>query len=341
MKKKIVFIITKSEVGGAQTWVYEMYNLLSEEYDIYLITSDVGWLTSKLPKDKIKVISSIKKMISIKASFEISTYLKRIDADVTISNSANAGLHSRIAKLFYKNRCIYVSHGWSCIYNGGKLKYIFCYIEKLLSYFTDSILCVSNKDYENAKNIIGISVKKLSTIQNRTSPKPAKKNINQVKKFLFVGRLAFPKRPDLFIEASKFFPEYEFYLVGDGPLSKNYLNNSQKNLFFLGEIKNFTSFKDYDVFILSSDSEGLPMSAIEAGSAGVPMLLSNVGGCSELIHHNNGIIFENNLESLLKAIQDIIENYNYYYNNSIINKSVFDVNNSKKNYINLIEGIEK
>lgn len=337
MKKKIVFIITKSEVGGAQTWVHEMYNLLNKDYDIYLITSDTGWLTTKFPKDKVKIISSVKKMISIKASLEILAYLKNINADVTISNSANAGIHSRITKLFYKNRCIYVSHGWSCIYNGGKLKYIFCYIEKLLSYFTDSILCVSNQDYENAKNIIGIPSKKLCTIQNSTSPKPVKENINLVKKFLFVGRLIHPKRPDLFIEASKIFPQYEFYLVGDGPLSKNYSNTTQKNLFFLGEIKNFTSFKDYDVFVLSSDSEGLPMSAIEAGSAGVPMLLSNVGGCSELIH-NNGIVFENNLESLSNAIQNIVENYNYYYHNSIIHKSNFNINNSKKNYINLIEG---
>ncbi|MER1860411.1 glycosyltransferase [Proteus mirabilis] len=340
MKKKIVFIITKSEVGGAQTWVHEMYKLLNDEYDIYLIISDKGWLTSKFPEDKVKVIPEIKKMFSIKASIKISNYLKKIGANVTISNSANAGLHSRIANLFYKNRCIYVSHGWSCIYNGGRFKFIFCYIERLLSYLTDSILCVSQKDFDNAKNIIGIPSKKLKVIKNGTSPKPIKSNINLTKKFLFVGRLAYPKRPNLFIEASRKFPQHNFYLVGDGPLSKNYSNITQKNLFFLGEIKNFISFNDYDVFVLSSDSEGLPMSAIEAGSAGVPLLLSNVGGCSELIH-NNGIIFENNIDSLLNAIQKILNNYHYYYQNSSSYKSIFHINTSKQHYMNLIDGVNE
>lgn len=68
-------------------------------------------------------------MFSIKASIKISNYLKKIGANVTISNSANAGLHSRIANLFYKNRCIYVSHGWSCIYNGGRFKFIFAILK--------------------------------------------------------------------------------------------------------------------------------------------------------------------------------------------------------------------
>lgn len=39
-REKIAFIITKSEIGGAQTWVYELKKTLDDNYDIYLIVSE-------------------------------------------------------------------------------------------------------------------------------------------------------------------------------------------------------------------------------------------------------------------------------------------------------------
>lgn len=75
-------------------------------------------------------------------------------------------------------------------------------------------------------------------------------------------------------------------------------------MFFLGEINNFNDYLNYDIFILSSDSEGLPMSALEAASAGLPIILSNVGGCNELIitenNNSNGFTFNNTVQDLEK-----------------------------------------
>ncbi|HCN7407009.1 TPA: glycosyl transferase, partial [Escherichia coli] len=45
--KNVGFIVTKSEIGGAQTWVNEISNLIKEECNIFLITSEEGWLTHK------------------------------------------------------------------------------------------------------------------------------------------------------------------------------------------------------------------------------------------------------------------------------------------------------
>ena len=41
-RKRLVFIITKSEVGGAQKWVSEQKLLLEDKYDTFLITSCTG-----------------------------------------------------------------------------------------------------------------------------------------------------------------------------------------------------------------------------------------------------------------------------------------------------------
>ncbi|EED7773108.1 glycosyl transferase, partial [Salmonella enterica subsp. houtenae] len=41
----VAFIITKSEIGGAQTWVNEIAKLIEKDCKVFLITSEYGWLT--------------------------------------------------------------------------------------------------------------------------------------------------------------------------------------------------------------------------------------------------------------------------------------------------------
>ncbi|NMT49661.1 glycosyltransferase [Providencia stuartii] len=343
MKEKIAFVITKAEVGGAQTWVNQLKKILEDQFIIYLIVSDHGWLQEQFDSDKVKIIPQMGIILSISSSIKIAKFLKKESIKVVISNSANAGIHSRLSKIFYNHKNIYVSHGWPCIYNGGRFKRIYCFIEKMLSIITDSVLCVSNNDKKNALDIIKINPNKIVTIRNSVIPLKSKENINLRKKFIFVGRLTHPKRPDLFLEAAKKNPSSDFYIIGDGP-HKNTLQQSYsylKNVFFLGEIKNFTDYLSYDVFILSSDSEGLPMSALEAASAGLPMILSDVGGCHELINSEkgnlNGFIFNNSIDDLDEKIKLIICNYQYYYSNAQNIKKFFDIRNSREKYVTLIK----
>ncbi|EOI2317005.1 glycosyltransferase [Proteus mirabilis] len=345
MNKKIAIVITKSEIGGAQTWVVELYNILKPIFDVYLITSEKGWLTMHFPIKNTFIIPELASAKKPSCILEISKILKKNNIDTVISNSANAGLYSRLAKLLKPHYHIYVSHGWSCIYNGGKFKHIFCLVEKLLSKITDTILCVSERDKKNAIDIIGINKKRIHVIKNKISPLREKKIINTRLKALFVGRMVHPKRADLFIKAAKKSPDIDFYLIGDGPQLKNLKSqcvDKDKNIFFLGEINNFNSYCDFDIFVLCSDSEGLPMSAIEAGSAGLPLILSDVGGCSELIYSSNnksnGLLINNNVDELLEALTKISENYSEYYNWAKYTRYQFDINSVSHEYIKLIQG---
>ncbi|ELM3735757.1 glycosyltransferase [Edwardsiella piscicida] len=344
-KKKIVFVITKSEVGGAQSWVYELKQQLDKNYDIFLITSDNGWLATKFDSKSVFIIRSLSSMKNIMAIIKMAIFLRKINADVVISSSANAGIYARLSQIFYRCRHVYVSHGWSCIYNGGRFKFIFCLIERLLSLISYKVMCISENDRLNAIDIIGIDDKKIVCIRNGVSPMPFKHTVNRKKRVLFVGRFVHPKRPDLLLEVSSYFPHFDFLFVGDGKdryfLESKYKNNN--NVFFLGEIEGFSNFNDYDIFALCSDSEGLPMSALEAGSAGVPMLLSDVGGCSELIISDNdgranGELFTNNVESLVGKIRNITDNYDSYFAMAQSVKGLFDISNVKQKYIDLIEG---
>ena len=45
MKHRILFIITKSEVGGAQKFVKEQIEICAENFEVYLCTNQEGWLS--------------------------------------------------------------------------------------------------------------------------------------------------------------------------------------------------------------------------------------------------------------------------------------------------------
>ncbi|NIY46207.1 glycosyltransferase [Cedecea colo] len=345
MHKKIAYIITKSEVGGAQKWIKEQRELLSVNYDIYLITSEPGWLAEQFPADHVFYVKEILSLSSISASYKIAKILKSIKATVVINNSANAGLHGRLAKLFFHHRSIYVSHGWSCIYNGGRFSYMLCLIERILSFFSDKILCVSKTDYDKAINHIGISSKKLLAITTGIKPvrlRPDNNNLSGPIKLVFVGRMAHPKRPDLLLKVISKLPNVNIDLIGDGPLlfslKEKYI--SQKNIHFLGEIRDFDSFYKYDALVLTSDSEGLPMSALEAASAGLPLLLSNVGGCWELINdaNPNGILYKNDFQSFHDSVVNLIKNYSAFQKSASNLKNDFSLHHKYNEYVYLIEG---
>lgn len=311
MKKKICFIVTKSEVGGAQKWIKEQILILDEEFEVYIATNEPGWLIENKGIKSTLLSKNIEKRISIKFLLEFRNFLKLNRIDLIVASSANGGIYGRLMKFFLKTKVVYVSHGWSAIYNGGKFAWIFKKVEYILSLWSDSILCVSKSDYKNAKISIKVHDKKLKLIENKIIPMLRKENskVNEIPKILAVTRLAPPKRLDLLIESVKGI-QCKLYIIGDGTGRKELEEFSKKksveNVYFKGEIKGFKEFYKYDIFALISDSEGLPMSALEAMSAGLPLLLSNVGGCSELIE-GNGVLTKNNINDIKISLKKIIK----------------------------------
>ncbi|MCB5321482.1 glycosyltransferase [Yersinia intermedia] len=337
--QNIAFVITKSEVGGAQSWVLEQVKLFQADYNITLITSEPGWLTESISCSNIVIIPQMRKMTSIAAIYFMCKFLKENKIDIVIASSANAGLYTRLARIFTKFRCVYVSHGWSCLYNGKLLKSIFCYVERILSHLTDTIWCVSKSDEVKAVNEIGIRQEKIITSLNAITPLAPRLDRPCENKILFLGRLTHPKRPDLICRVAEKNPHYKLDIVGDGEFSNKLISqySNCENIKFLGEITSFNKFDQYDVFVLTSDSEGLPMSALEAATAGLPLVLSDVGGCNEIID-GNGLLVTNSESSLVSALENIFTNYAVFYATAQNGKGKFDINNKKDEYRKIILG---
>lgn len=121
---------------------------------------------------------------------------------------------------------------------------------------------------------------------------------------------------DVFEEVSKNYPNLELFIFGDGPLKQNLINyvfskDLQKRVQILGRTKDiYEKLKNSDLFILTSNFEGMPNILIEALAIGLPCISTDcpVGGPGELIENNvNGILVPvNDKELLLKAILSLL-----------------------------------
>lgn len=109
-------------------------------------------------------------------------------------------------------------------------------------------------------------------------------------------------------------PKAKFLLVGDGPDKKELEEMADemgigKHVLFPGFIDNISEIYSFsDIAILSSWSEGLPQSLLQAMAAGVPVIATNVGGVPEVVvHEDSGILIEaGDHEALAEGIIRII-----------------------------------
>ncbi len=74
------------------------------------------------------------------------------------------------------------------------------------------------------------------------------------------------------------------------------------------KILDFYAQNYVDLFINLSSSEGVPVSIMEAQSAGIPVLALDLGGCSEIVNNENGVLLnkEVGFSEISKAIQDYL-----------------------------------
>jgi glycosyltransferase involved in cell wall biosynthesis len=130
----------------------------------------------------------------------------------------------------------------------------------------------------------------------------------------FLGRLSPEKNPALFLRIAKLAKgneNFHFKVAGEGPLNDSIRKECQKlpNVDFLGYMEDpFEFLIEIDCLMITSETEGIPLAAMEALSVGVPVISTNVGGMKELIlTHRHGYVWNGNptegLE-LLKKIQE-------------------------------------
>ena len=142
------------------------------------------------------------------------------------------------------------------------------------------------------------------------------------KKILTVRRLVPEKRVDLLIKSFHKLLEYnndiQLVIAGDGPEKENLIKLTKKlkisnKVLFLGFISHDKLNSLYnigDVYVLTSEQEGLSLSLLEALATTVPVISTNIVGNPEvIIHKETGLLFEpGNVNQLVNNLKYVLEN---------------------------------
>jgi glycosyltransferase involved in cell wall biosynthesis len=207
-RKKILYLITQSELGGAQKYVFDLATGLKNEFDVSVAFGEQGErgeLAVLLERKQIAFFSipHLKRNISpindIRAVFEIIRLIKSINPNIIHLNSSKVSILGSLAIIVVrvieikskienrKSKIFYSAHGWVFNEPIPKLKKLFYkYAEKFTSFAKDKIICVSEYDRQTAiKEKIAPEIK-LITIHNGIAPvdfysrEEAKSKINSI-----------------------------------------------------------------------------------------------------------------------------------------------------------------
>ena len=319
---KILYVITKSNWGGAQRYVYDIATSLDKEmFDIAVAAGGNGILIEKLNRAEIRVIpipflqrdvSIIKEFLSLYAIFKI---FKSERPDIIHLNSSKIGGLGAIAAFFLRAhklrpKIIFTAHGWGFNEDRPYIARLIIFLAQWVTViFCHKIIVLSRATFSQAmyfpfsRNKIFFTEQGLWPVE-LTPKKETRKELNSALNKTNPGHKEFPglwigcvaeltknKGVAYLIEAAGKLACRDFWLLilGEGE-EKNKLQlqisglRLQDKVFLLGFVPDAAKYlKAFDIFVLPSITEALGYVLIEAGHAGLPVVATKTGGIPWII----------------------------------------------------------
>ncbi len=360
--KKILIVITKGEVGGAQMSVLNLAKGLQDKgLEVKVGFGEGDFLKNELGKYNIPYTNfkHLKRTHNPFANLffikEIRKFLNKEKFDVVHINSSNALFAAPGAKLSkFKPKTVFTFRGMSILdenYRKNKLlKFFYKIFFKLFLKFVDKPVFVSKQNLEKGKKeklikkgylvYNGLDPKRLDFYSKEEGVKRLEEKISKELKNYFIigsiGRLSYQKNYEFLINI---FPEIleiksnaVAIIIGDGPEKDEYQKlirqkKLENKIFLAGSIDNASGFLNiFDLFVLPSRYEGLSITLIEAVFARVPILASAVGGNTENLASSQSLY-------QLDDKKDFLDKFRMFLNEDKKNKSVEDNSMNGKRFL--------
>ena len=301
-----------------------------------------------------------------KAYRNINAIIKKYNIDVIHCNSPIGGFMGRVCGRKNKVKTIiYTVHGFHFFKGNSRIKNcIFRSVERHLARYTDIIITMNQEDYENAKRFklknggkvrfihgVGIDTEKCQKVKVDREKKRKEVGLNNDDVVLITtGDLVKRKNHSMALDviAKCNNSRVKLILCGNGPeldsLKKQAkLLSIEKQVIFLGfrdDIKEL--LKISDIFVFTSLQEGLPRSLMEAMASGLPCIVLNARGSSDLIVNDEGGYLCNSTDEYVDRINELMieekarENYG---KNNIRHAKKYDIKNVSKEMGNVYNEI--
>ncbi len=339
-KTKVLYVITKSNFGGAQRYVFDMATSITKDgYEAVVALGGNGTLYDKLKDKNIRAITVpyLARDINIfsewKVFFNLLKILKKERPDVVHLNSSKiGGLGAFACRVAGIKKIIFTAHGWAYKEDRGIVsRNIIKFLSWLTVLLSHRTIVVSNDDFKNAPRLF-VSMK-IKMIHNGISEidfedrANAKKRIKKLAGSIKSGSIWIGTISELHKNKGLTFAiravnnlikrgyNISFFIISDGEerfaleqfIKKLKLEN---NVFLLGYMDDAQeTLKAFDMFTLTSLKEGLPYVLLEAGLASLPVVATDVGGIPEIIENRKSgrLVQAKNSKAIENAVSDLID----------------------------------
>ena len=332
-------IIARMNVGGPAVQISGLmrgFNSNEFEHRLYTgfcATDEADYLDSVANDVKAIRIEGLGKRVSlrgdVRAFFSLIKAIREFKPHIIHTHTAKAGFLGRLASLLSLQKSVRVHTFHGHLLNGyfGFFKRTLVVIaEKALALITHHLLAVGDKVRQDLLEA-GIGLKEKFGLMPpglAIGNLPSKYNAliffglnNERLQCAFIGRITQIKRPDRFLdvvsEIKKRHINLDFFIAGDGELLKwcreRILaeNLPVKVLSWQSDIEKVLSAAD--IVVLTSDNEGTPLSLIQAGMAGLPVVTTNVGSVPEVVLNGiTGVIADLDVQEIANALEKLVNN---------------------------------
>ncbi len=313
---KVIQIIDNLDVGGAETLAVNIANNIHRAgiFSALCTTRKEGKLREVIDPDVEYLFLNRKRTIDIKATWKLSKFVSKHKISIIHAHSSSLFLATLVKLVHPKIKLIWHNHYGMNVHNNS-------FPLKICSFFVSVIINVS-------KDLDQWSKQKMKARKTIYLPNYAKL-ISQSKSTVLHGtpgkRLVhlagFRREKDhinllkAFLLLSNEHPDWTLHLIGKDYkddysgsifdfINKNGLNESVFTYGLKTDIKHI--LEQSTIGVLSSVSEGLPLSLLEYGLAKLPVVCTDVGQSSDVVQTKELIVQPNNPEALYDALNLLI-----------------------------------
>lgn len=321
-KKKVLLVITKSNFGGAQRYVYDLATSMPPElFDVAVVFGEGGELEEKLHSAGIRTIKinalqrDVSALKDFSVFFELIRIFKKEKPDVVHLNSTKVGGIGTVAgRICHIPKIIFTVHGWAFNEKRSFIsKAMISFLQWVTVMLSHTTIAVSQKTADQILTFPFVNKNKIKVIYNgtsdiyfvdrtearqtlliNTSTDTIPQALDQAIWIGTISELHHNKGIDValtaFAEIAKKYPQTIYVVMGDGE-EKNNLTSKIVELglsdqaFLVGFVTDAKKYlKAFDIFTLTSRTEALPYVILEAGLAELPVVANAVGGIPEIIN---------------------------------------------------------
>lgn len=321
MKNVIVQVVQHLQPGGIETMALDLMQEYSKHSDVHIICLEgnkdeaiKAWPRLQEWQSKLHFLNKPAGLNPL-LIFKLAKLLYKLKANILHSHHIGPLLYGGLAARFIGiKHLIHTEHdAWHLSQTArrklqGQLLFL---VRPIIVADCDDVASALLEAFPNSRpNVIlnGIDTQRFTPVNDQRKA-ILRRQFNLPEQVFLLGcaaRLEAVKDHNSLLHALSLLPEYVcLALAGQGSLKDQLVQTCaqlgiQDRVFFLGALDNMAEFYPcIDVFCLPSLNEGLPLSPLEAQACGIPAIVSNVGGCRNIVDPSTGILTPPNTPSAL------------------------------------------